>query len=40
MTGEQMMSPGGLAVADDGSVYVSTGTLSPLGAGAVVKVTP
>jgi hypothetical protein len=37
--GEQLMAPGGLAVADDGSVYVSTGTLMP-GAGTVVKITP
>ena len=37
--GEQLMAPGGLAVGDDGSVYVSTGTLMP-GEGAVVKITP
>lgn len=40
VTGEQLMSPGGLAVAEDGSVYVSTGTLSPPGGGALVKITP
>lgn len=40
LTGEQLMSPGGLAVAEDGSIYVSTGTLSPAGEGAVVKITP
>jgi len=38
-TGEQLMALGGLAAADDGSVYVTTNTLMP-GAGALVKITP
>ncbi len=39
-SGEQLMALGGIAAADDGSVYVSTGTVMGPGAGAVVKITP
>ncbi len=39
-SGEQLMAPGGLAVGDDGSIYVSTGTIMGPGAGAIVKITP
>lgn len=38
-TGEQLMALGGLAVADDGSIYVSANTLSTEG-GTIVKITP
>jgi sugar lactone lactonase YvrE len=38
-TGEALMAPGGLTVAGDGSIYVTTKTIMP-GTGAVVKVTP
>jgi len=38
-TGDQLMALGGLAVADDGAIYVSANTLMP-GAGTVVKITP
>jgi sugar lactone lactonase YvrE len=38
-TGEQLMALGGLAVDDDGAIYVSTNTIMP-GAGALVKITP
>lgn len=39
-TGEQLMALGGLAVGEDGAVYVSTGTVMGPGAGALVKITP
>jgi hypothetical protein len=37
-TGEQLMALGGLAVGDDGAIYVSTGSLAP--GGTLVKITP
>ncbi len=39
-TGEQLMALGGLAVDEDGAVYVSTGTIMGPGGGALVKITP
>jgi hypothetical protein len=37
-TGDQLMALGGLAVGDDGAIYVSTGSLAP--GGTLVKITP
>jgi hypothetical protein len=39
-TGEQFMALGGLAVDDDGAIYVSTGTVMGPGGGAVLRITP
>jgi hypothetical protein len=39
-TGEQLLALGGLAVDDEGALYVSTGTILGPGAGTLVKITP
>lgn len=39
-TGEQLMAPGGLVVDAEGNVFVTTGTVTGPGTGAVVKITP
>lgn len=39
-SGPELMAPGGLAVDDEGAIYVSTGTVMEPGAGAVVRITP
>ena len=38
-SGEQLMALGGLAVADDGTIYVTANTLTP-GGGTLVRITP
>jgi sugar lactone lactonase YvrE len=39
ITSEGLLMPGGIAVSDDGTIYVSTCTVCP-GAGGIVSITP